>query len=109
MLFFKGIFGKKDTKTSELIPIAAVHANEPLDNQIEIPAFIPTDPKEYELVSVIATAIAAGDYPKTKFVVTNIMKRNPEAHLVSLICASVAAGTMPESKFVVKRISQVKQ
>ncbi|CZR10006.1 hypothetical protein [Trichococcus ilyis] len=108
MIFFKGFFGKKDTKASEPIPSATVSASAPANDLIEIPAFIPTDPNEYELVSVIATAIAAGDHPKSQFVVKNIMKRNPEAHLVSLISASIAAGAMPESKFVVKKISQVK-
>nr|WP_319216557.1 hypothetical protein [uncultured Trichococcus sp.] len=108
MIFFKGFFGKKDTKEPESVPSATVGASEPVNDLIEIPAFIPTDPNEYELVSVIATAIAAGDHPKSQFVVKNIMKRNPEAHLVSLISASLAAGTMPESKFVVRKISQVK-
>ncbi|MDH6364677.1 hypothetical protein M2139_001747, partial [Enterococcus sp. PF1-24] len=35
----------------------------------ELPAFIETDPAEYELVSVLATAIAAGDHPESEFVV----------------------------------------
>lgn len=108
MIFFKGFFGKKDTITPAPLPTTTVPASAPANDLIEIPAFIPTDPNEYELVSVIATAIAAGDHPKSQFVVKNIMKRNPEAHLVSLISASLAAGTMPESKFVVKKISQVK-
>lgn len=108
MIFFKGFFGKKDTIAPKPVPSATVSASAPVNDLIEIPAFIPTDPNEYELVSVIATAIAAGDHPKSQFVVKNIMKRNPEAHLVSLISASIAAGTMPESKFVVKKISQVK-
>ena len=108
MIFFKGFFGKKDTMAPKPVPPATVSASAPVNDLIEIPAFIPTDPNEYELVSVIATAIAAGDHPKSQFVVKNIMKRNPEAHLVSLISASLAAGTMPESKFIVRKISQVK-
>lgn len=108
-MFFGNIFGKKNTKTTKQIPIIAVEHEGIADKLIEIPAFIPTDPSEYELVSVIATAIAAGDYPKSKFVVTTIMKRNPEAHLVSLIASSVAAGTMPESKFTIRKISQYKK
>lgn len=109
MMFFGNIFGKKDTKTIEKIPITAVEQEGMADKLIEIPAFIPTDPSDYALVSVIATAIAAGDYPESKFVVTTIMKRNPEAHLVSLIASSVAAGTMPESTFTIKKISQYKK
>ena len=108
MIFFKDFFEKKDTIAPKPVPPTTVSASEPVNDLIEIPAFIPTDPNEYELVSVIATAIAAGDHPKSQFVVKNIMKRNPEAHLVSLISASLAAGTMPESKFVVRKISQVK-
>ncbi|MDH6365846.1 hypothetical protein M2139_002869, partial [Enterococcus sp. PF1-24] len=70
--------------------------------------FIETDPAEYELVSVLATAIAAGDHPESEFVVKKIQQRNPEVRLVSIIAASLAAELSEDSQFVVKKIYQKK-
>ena len=36
---------------------------------IDIPAYIPAEPKEYQLVSIVATAIAAGEFPESRFVI----------------------------------------
>lgn len=71
-----------------------------------VPAYIEAEPADYELVSVIATAIAAGDRPDSQFVVKKIYQRNPEARAVSLIAASLAAGALDDSQFVVKSIHQ---
>lgn len=71
-----------------------------------VPAYIEADPADYSLVSLIATAIAAGDQPDSEFVVKKIYQRNPEAKLVSLVAASLAAGALNESQLVVKSISK---
>lgn len=73
-----------------------------------IPAFIPADKSDYQLVSVIATAIAAGDYPDSQFAVKKILQRNPEALKVSLIAASIAAGESSDCRLAVKNIYQKK-
>lgn len=70
----------------------------------EVPAYIEASTEDYQLVSLIATAIAAGDQPKSQFVVKKVMQRNPEAKLVSIIAASLAAGINAQSQFVVQKI-----
>lgn len=74
----------------------------------ELPAFIETDPADYQLVSLIATAIATGDQPTSQFVVKRILKRNPEVRQVSLIAASIAAGDNPETQQRIRKISKRK-
>ncbi|OJG15888.1 hypothetical protein RU96_GL001865 [Enterococcus canintestini] len=70
----------------------------------EVPAYIETDAKNYELVSVIAAAIMAGEQTDSQFVVKKILERNPEAQLVSVIAASIAAGEQADSQMIVKKI-----
>ncbi len=73
-----------------------------------IPAYIEASSKDYQLVSIIATAIATGEQPASQFIVKKIMQRNPEAKLVSLIVASVAAGNEADQHFIVQRIATKK-
>lgn len=68
-----------------------------------LPAYIEAEQGEAEVVSVIATAIAAGDKPESKFVVKRVLKRNPEAVTLSVIAASLAAQT-EESQMAIKKI-----
>lgn len=70
----------------------------------EVPAYIETDPEKYELVSVIAAAIMAGEQKDSQFVVRRILERNPEAKLVSVISASIAAGDQADSQLIVRKI-----
>lgn len=100
MGWFKSLFRKKQ-ETPE--PRGTV-SSKSSDEWEDVPAYIDADPADYELVSVIATAIAAGDQPDSQFVVKKIYQRNPEAKEVSLIAASLAAGALTDSQFVVRRI-----
>ncbi|WP_161978906.1 hypothetical protein [Streptococcus sp. S784/96/1] len=100
MVFFQRLFGKsREPEITQAVPVS----NE-LDGWEPILGFIPADKEDYELVSVIATAIAAGDYPDSQFKITRIMQRNPEALTVSLIASSIAAGDYPDSQLTVKSI-----
>lgn len=74
----------------------------------DLPFYIPAAAEDYSLVSVIATAIAAGDSPESEFVIKSIQQRNPEVKQVSLIAASIAAQEAENSSFVVKRIAKKK-
>lgn len=74
----------------------------------DVPAYIPATSEDFQLVSVIASSIAAGDYPESQFSVKRILKRNPESLTVSLIASSIAAGDYPDSQFVVKSIKRKK-
>ncbi len=63
--------------------------------------------KEYQLVSIVATAIATGEFPESRFVIKKIAKRNPEAKRSCHYCEpSIAAELSEESQLVVKRISK---
>lgn len=72
----------------------------------EIAGYIPVESTEYQFVSLIATAIAAGDRPESEFVVKRISKRNPEAQLVSVIATSIASADHTESQFVIRSIKE---
>lgn len=108
-----GLFTRLFNKSQEAVE--KVNDNKPENNlnsfQAEwepIPAFISADKSDYQLVSVIATAVAAGDYPDSQFVVKKILQRNPEALKVSLIAASIAAGESSDCQLTVKNIYQKK-
>lgn len=73
-----------------------------------LPGYLPASPDDYERVSVIATAIAAGDRPDSQFVVKRILQRNPEAVTVSLIASSLVSVDQPDSQLLVKHIYRKK-
>lgn len=68
-----------------------------------------TDEKETKIVSILATSIASGDSPESKFVVKKVMKRNPEARKIAIIASSIAATESTDSKLVVKKIQKRKE
>lgn len=72
----------------------------------EMAVFEAADAGEYELVSIIATAIATGEHRDSRFVVKRILKRNSEVSLVTLIAASIATGNGMDSRFSIKKISK---
>lgn len=74
----------------------------------DVPAYIDVGGTERELVSVIASSIAAGDYPESKFVIKKVQKINPEARTVSIIATALATGNDPKSKFTIKKIKKRK-
>ncbi|MBO0449276.1 hypothetical protein JZO76_06950 [Enterococcus sp. MJM12] len=96
-------FRQKKTEEAQPISPSAVE-KQPTSPWQEVPAYIETDPKNYELVSVIASAIMAGEQSDSQFVVKRILERNPEAKLVSIISASIAAGEQEDSQLTVKKI-----
>ncbi|MGM0124751.1 hypothetical protein IGI37_002145 [Enterococcus sp. AZ194] len=107
MGIFARLFKKEETpvKTTQTASIISTK-DEMEEGWTTIPAYIDANAEDYQLVSLIATAIAAGDQPDKQFVVKKIKKRNPEAKLVSLIASSIAAGTNENSQFVVRRMAK---
>lgn len=110
MGLFKSLFKKEQhTQDTEINESVIQREADNLEKRwIDIPAYIPAEPKEYQLVSIVATAIAAGagEFPESRFVIKKIAKRNPEAKEVAIIAASIAAELSEESQLVVKRISK---
>lgn len=101
-----GIFQRLLAKKEEKKPTAArpEKAENVLDEWEALPEFIPADETDYLSVSLIATAIAAGDRSDSQFKVRKIMQRNPEALRVSIIASALAAEHYPDSRMVVRSI-----
>ena len=104
MGFFNKLFGSNAKETERKL---AVEENKDSGYE-DIPGFIETDQSEYELVSVITSAVAAGDNPDSSFEIKKILKRNPEVTLVSTIALAVAAGDNPDSQFTINKIQAKK-
>lgn len=104
MGLFQHLFKKSEKKDNSLVNSEA-DLNQQITNEWEkIPSYISVSEEDYTKVSLIATAIAAGDRPESKFVVKKIMQRNPEVLHVSLIASSLAAADVIDSKFKIKTV-----
>lgn len=78
-----------------------------LTNEWEaVPEYRPIPHEDYDLVSVIATAIAADDRPDSQFIIKSIKQKNPEVVLTSVIAASIMAGESQQSQFIIKNIKK---
>ncbi len=67
---------------------------------VDVPPFLDLEPgEERTLVTVIASAIAAGDNPTTDVEIRRVARENPEYRRVSLIAAAIAAGDRPDASF----------
>lgn len=106
MAIFSKLFKRTNNANSAASAEELSIINECESDYERMDVFIQADIKEYELVSIIATAIATGERPESKFIVKNILQRNPEVQIVSLIATSIAAGTNENSKFIVRNISK---
>ncbi|MEI5992906.1 hypothetical protein [Candidatus Enterococcus mansonii] len=105
MGLFERLFNKEkaEMKTDKQLLSSTI---EKKDEWQEIAGYIPVDRTEYQFVSLIATAIAAGDHPESEFVIKRISKRNPEAQLVSVIATSIASADHTASQFVIRSIKE---
>ncbi|MFD2306256.1 hypothetical protein [Enterococcus termitis] len=105
-----GLFDRLFKKEKEEIKTVEPLTNTEKESEWqEIAGYIPIESEEYEFVTLIATALAAGNQPESKFVVKRILKRNPEVQLVSAITASIASADQPESQFIVKSIKEKRE
>lgn len=102
-----GIFDWFKRKNSESTEEIIVH--EENDGWEELPAYIPASADQHTLVSIVATSIAAGNNPDSKFTVKKVWQRNPEVDLVSVIATSIAAGDFPDRQLKIKKISKKKE
>ncbi|ALS00180.1 hypothetical protein ATZ33_01940 [Enterococcus silesiacus] len=105
MGLFERLFNKEKTKMKTDQQLLSSTVEEKVEWQ-EIAGYIPVESTEYQFVSLIATAIAAGDQPESEFVIKRISKRNPEAQLVSVIATSIASADHVESQFVIQSIKE---
>ncbi|MBO0473462.1 hypothetical protein IGL98_002275 [Enterococcus sp. DIV0840] len=107
MGLFERLFNKEkvEMRTDKQLLSSIV---EEKDEWQEIAGYIPVESTEHQFVSLIATAIAAGDQPESEFVIKRVSKRNPEAQLVSVIATSIASADHAESQFVIRSIKEKK-
>ena len=70
-ILFKSLFKKEQhTQDTEINESVIQREADNLEKRwIDIPAYIPAEPKEYQLVSIVRTAIAAGEFPESRFVI----------------------------------------
>lgn len=106
MSFFSRWFQKK-TKNKTSINHSSIDSVNLLPEYQKVPPYVlVTDEEEKRRVALIASALAAGDYPDSKFVVKHIYQVNPTIKTVSILAASLAAEKYPESKWCIKAIYQ---
>lgn len=65
--------------------------------------------EEKELVSVIASAIMAGEKTDSQFVVKEVIGIDTDKEIVAAIVSAIASGDNPDSHFVLKSIEEVKK
>ncbi len=72
----------------------------PGEGWVEVPAFLDVEEgEERTLVSVVASAIAAGDNPTSDVEIRRVGRENPEYRRASLIAAAIAAADRADSSF----------
>lgn len=105
MSLLERLFNKEK---KQLIPEKSVAAKteKKVDEWQEIAGYIPVEDNDYQLVSVIGAAIAAGDQLESRFSIKRILKRNPEAQLVSVIAASIASADQPKKQIEIRSIKE---
>lgn len=107
MGILQSLFGKtKDDKVVSSSDKKIVSQEQ--DDWELIPGYIPAEPEDTRLVTLIASSIAAGDQSESKFKVKKIWQRNPEVVTVSLIATSIASIDRPDSQLVVKSVYRKK-
>ncbi|WP_086313655.1 hypothetical protein A5821_001184 [Enterococcus sp. 7F3_DIV0205] len=105
MGLFERLFNKEKVEMkSDKQPLSPIVKEE--NEWQEIAGYIPVENEEYQFVSLIATAVAAGDRPESEFTIKRISKRNPEAQLVSAIATSIASADDTQSHFVIRSIKE---
>lgn len=80
----------------------------PADEWEEVPPYLPVNPAEHLPACIIASALAAGSYEKSKLVVRRVNIANPEHQRVAVIATALGAGALEKSSFAVKRIYKQK-
>lgn len=85
------------------VPGESTESSEQKETKL-IDEYSPISGEEVTLVSVLAAAYAAQDYPESRFVIRSVKKRNKEKELVAAIATAIAAADQPNSTFVIKKI-----
>lgn len=115
MNFLKKLFTKSDQKNQKAIPPIASAPFAPLkmkpteveDDYIRLGIAYPASAEEKELVSVITSAIMAGDNPDTNVKVKNVYAIDEDKEVAAVMACAIAADDQPSSSFKLKSITQL--
>ncbi|MFW3364057.1 hypothetical protein ACN2AU_05605 [Aerococcus viridans] len=75
----------------------------------DVPECISVDLKDYPIVAVIASSIAAGAYSESEFKVKDIKVKNPEFMRVAIIASSIASTYNQETNLSIRKIQKVRE
>ncbi|HFI0463556.1 TPA: hypothetical protein ACGO1T_000399 [Streptococcus suis] len=107
MSFWSRLFKSSQAESQE--NQALVLAQQGQDQEWEpLAKYVTANEEDRQLLSVIATAIAAGDKPDSEFSVKSVSIRNPEYQTIALIAAAISAGDKTDVHLRVKNIYQKK-
>lgn len=73
---------------------------------IELPEYVEYEGEQLLLLSIVASAIAAGDHSNCRLRIKKVWRKNPEVQRVSVITTAIAAQDTQHSNFVVKKIAK---
>lgn len=93
MFFFKRKSKKKAEQVNQAVP--EQKAGIPLEEWRDLPAYVEAPDEDRQKVLLIASAIAAGSAPDSRFTVKKVLVKNPEVTRVSVIAAALAEGDKP--------------
>lgn len=104
--FLRKLFGTTTPQPEKEVvePQTVIENNDP--DYVSLPAYIPVSAEEKKLVTLVASAIAAGEHPDTKLAVKNIQKKNPEAKKIALAAVSLMAYDSPGKQYRVTSIQK---
>lgn len=108
-LFLDGKNGNKEDQSITQASSANNELTEPGLTYEDVPEYISVDKKEYPIVSVIASSIAAGEYTNSEFRVKNIKVKNPEFTRVAVIASSIASTYNQESNLNITKVQKVRE
>ncbi len=95
---------QRPDESSEVSISTAKKKDDYTDGYQLIPNYVDAPPESQELVSVLVSAIAAGDAQESEWKIKRIQTVNPELKTIAIIASSIAAVDYPESHFVVRRV-----
>ena len=115
MNFLKKIFSKSNKSTAQTpgvqkpnqLPMNGNEQDPFRDDYVRLGIAKPAGQEEKELVSIITSAIMAGDNPDTHFKIKNVYAIDENKEVAAVVAAAVAAGDKPNSHIRLKSVVEL--
>lgn len=99
---------ERNQETSEPTPTQSQNQSSPATVPRRTVDFtLPVTEEERELISVIVSSIAAGNYSDSTFQITNVTRIDTDKEIAAAIAAAIATENHPDSQFVLKSIERI--